>query len=410
MLISLTVGKLDAGLAILLTEDKRLVCPSRPPLPSYLLTSRLAWYGQIEFPSILLPSGIVSGSIVDIQVSRNAQAEAVAKDAFAVLQDEIYGLYGVNSPKKPVLRLRNATQTSIVLEWDPIELATATLRSLTLYRNNTKAGAIPNPTAHTSTKISGLAVGEEYSFHLVLRTSAGTYSSDKVTARTHKMTDLSGITVCPGVLPAEAREELEAALLRIGANPLQDSVRIDTTHFICTEGRGQGWEKALDMNIPVVQPKWIEACEREGRVVAARNYYLGVDTSKIRQMSARTPVQSPSVQQTPASPRPPSIPPARPTQAETPAASDSESTAPAKTETSPPAPASVSGEPAPEPAPDGAEDGPSIEAPGSGSGGDDGANETEGEEPGWIKPEVEEDVDGKEGAEKGEEKFVSVQL
>ena len=32
MLISLTVGKLDAGLAILLTEDKRLVCPSRPPL------------------------------------------------------------------------------------------------------------------------------------------------------------------------------------------------------------------------------------------------------------------------------------------------------------------------------------------------------------------------------------------
>ncbi|KAF8535935.1 hypothetical protein BDD12DRAFT_648230, partial [Trichophaea hybrida] len=255
MLISLTVGKLDAGLAILLTEDKRL----------------------IEFPSILLPQGIASGSIVDIQVSRNIQAEAAAKDAFNTLQDEIYQLYGLHSPQKPTLRLRNATQTSIVLEWDPIELATAKLRSLTLYRNNGKAGTIPNPMAHTSTKISGLAVGEEYSFHLILRTSAGTYSSDKVTVKTHKMTDLSGITVCPGVMSAEDREALETSLQRIGAKRLQDIVRIDTTHFVCTEGRGHAWEKALEMNIPVVRPEWIEACEREGRIVVARNYYLGVD-------------------------------------------------------------------------------------------------------------------------------------
>ena len=27
MLISLTVGKVDAGVAVLLTQDKRLVCP-----------------------------------------------------------------------------------------------------------------------------------------------------------------------------------------------------------------------------------------------------------------------------------------------------------------------------------------------------------------------------------------------
>jgi len=33
MLVSLTVGKVDAGVAVLLTEDKRLVC----------LPSRLQW-------------------------------------------------------------------------------------------------------------------------------------------------------------------------------------------------------------------------------------------------------------------------------------------------------------------------------------------------------------------------------
>lgn len=33
MLVSLTVGKVDAGVAVLLTEDKRLVCAPLPRLP-----------------------------------------------------------------------------------------------------------------------------------------------------------------------------------------------------------------------------------------------------------------------------------------------------------------------------------------------------------------------------------------
>jgi chitin biosynthesis protein CHS5 len=124
-----------------------------------------------------------------------------------------------------------------------------------------------------STKISGLAVDTEYSFHLVLRTTGGTYSSPVLTCRTHKMTDLSGITVTPGVLPEQLRASLETALDRIGAR-IADTVRIDTTHFVCTEGRGKDWERALEMNIPVVRPEWVEGCEREGRIVGVRGYYL----------------------------------------------------------------------------------------------------------------------------------------
>jgi hypothetical protein len=33
MLVSLTVGKVDAGVAVLLTEDKRLVRASTAPMP-----------------------------------------------------------------------------------------------------------------------------------------------------------------------------------------------------------------------------------------------------------------------------------------------------------------------------------------------------------------------------------------
>lgn len=181
-----------------------------------------------------------------------------------------------------MLRCRNATQTSVVLEWDPIDLATADLRSLSLYRNGSKAGNIPRPLENTATKISGLAVDTEYGFHLVLRTSSGQYSSEKLVVRTHKMTDLSGITITPGVLPPPLRESLSGAIDRIGAKTA-DSVRIDTTHFVCTEGRGREWEKALEMNIPVVRPEWVEGCEREGRIVGVRGYYLNADP-RLRQV------------------------------------------------------------------------------------------------------------------------------
>ncbi|KAL7920027.1 chitin biosynthesis protein [Trichoderma austrokoningii] len=253
MLVSLTVGKVDAGVTVLLTPDKRL----------------------IEFPSILLPPNISSGSIVDITVGRNTAKEAVAEDKFRSLQDRIFQSFGASEPAAPILRCRNATQTSVVLEWDPIELATADLMSLSLYRNGQKAGNIPRPLEMHSTKISGLAVDTEYTFHLVLRTSAGTRASEKVVVRTHKMTDLSGITITTGIMPASTRENLIRAVERIGAK-IVDGVRIDTTHFVTTEGRGTAWEKAVENNIPVVRPEWVTACEQNGRIFGVTKFYLDV--------------------------------------------------------------------------------------------------------------------------------------
>ncbi|KAL8958596.1 MAG: hypothetical protein Q9193_004378 [Seirophora villosa] len=273
MLISLTVGKVDAGVAVLLTEDKRL----------------------IEFPSILLPPSISSGSIVDITVSRNLASETASQKSFQSLQSAILSTYGQQSPSPPTLRCRNATQTSIVLEWDPVSLATAELRTLSLYKNGSKAGNIPKPMDMTSTKLSGLAVDTEYSFSLVLRTSAGVYTSETLTVRTHKMTDLSGITVTPGIMAPPLRESLSGAVDRIGAK-IVENVRIDTTHFVCMEGRGKEWERAVEMNIPVVRPEWVEGCEREGRIVGVRGYYLNADP-KLRQVGPGVRLQSPQRQQ-----------------------------------------------------------------------------------------------------------------
>ena len=263
---------------------------------------------QIEFPSILLPPSITSGSIVDITVSQNHEAERKSQGAFESLQTRILNTYGLHSPATPELRLRNATQTALVLEWDPIQLATSTLRSLSLYRNGSKAGNIPRPMDQLATKISGLSVDSEYTFQLVLKTSGGTYSSSVLKARTHKMTDLTGIVVTPGVLPEQLRTSVETTVRRIGAK-LADAVRIDTTHFVCTEGRGRDWERAMEMSIPVVRPEWIDGCEREGKIVGVRGYYLDANP-KHREIGSKpilSSAQTPIVTQTPPTPPAPEV-------------------------------------------------------------------------------------------------------
>ena len=90
---------------------------------------------------------------------------------------------------------------------------------------------------------------------------------------------------------------------RIGAK-IADTVRIDTTHFVTTEGRGLGWEKAVEMNIPVVRPEWVEGCERGGRIVGVRQYYLDADP---RQRMVTMGSGSAGQQQAPVDPRKPSV-------------------------------------------------------------------------------------------------------
>ncbi|KAG7097575.1 hypothetical protein E1B28_004912 [Marasmius oreades] len=295
-----TVGKLDAGMAILLGERAHL----------------------IEFPSILLPPGASTGSIVNIAVHQN-HAEEKRRDAeFWALQKEIVDAFGVEIPTTPNLQLRNVTQTSVTLEWPPLQLATAKLRSLDIYRNGQRLASIPSPMTNTSTKLSGLEINSEYTFQLILRTTAGTYPSNVIRVRTHTMTDTSGISVCFGNVEDEVLlENAKTALSEMGAK-WSDKIQIDTTHFICTtpaatpngaqaNGNASGapgveYQRALQLSIPVATPDWILACHSEKRMVAIAQYYLGADpppnasthTFRPQSMSARTPTSPTQPNQT----------------------------------------------------------------------------------------------------------------
>lgn len=71
-----TVGKLDAGMAILIGDRA----------------------SQIEFPSLLLPSECTTGSVVRISVMRNQKEEQRKKREFDELQDNVLEMFGRQGP------------------------------------------------------------------------------------------------------------------------------------------------------------------------------------------------------------------------------------------------------------------------------------------------------------------------
>lgn len=258
----------------------------------------------IEFPSILLPPGCTQGSIVSISCSRNAAEERARSDEFWSLQDDILTAFGQVSPTPPSLRLRNVTQTSVTLEWDKLQLATSKLLSLTIWRNGQRLAAIPNPLNNTSTKVSGLDVDAPYSFHLIMRTTAGTFSSQTIKTRTLTLTDTSGINVCFGIVePPELLEQAQQALEAMHAR-FSSRIQIDTTHFVCTHPSGElptpstspsastaainaappppnsavEYQRAVQLSIPIVKPSWVLSCQREKKMVAINQHYLDKNT------------------------------------------------------------------------------------------------------------------------------------
>ncbi|GAA5839221.1 hypothetical protein JCM5353_008541 [Sporobolomyces roseus] len=256
------IGKIDAGIAVLISDSVHL----------------------IEFPSLLLPSGVGPGSIVNIACTRNTSAEKSAAKEFWDLQREIKECFGEYEPEAPKLRIRNTTQTSVTLEWDKLNLASATLISLSIYRNNQRLTTIPSPLTNTSTKLSGLQLDTDYTFHLVLKTTAGTYSSPIVKTRTHTIDNTSGISVCFGLVePKELLEQAKEAVREMGAK-WDDKIQIDTTHFVATSsasrneprgGPGVEYQKAIQLSIPVVSPEWILSCQRSSKLVPISAFYLG---------------------------------------------------------------------------------------------------------------------------------------
>lgn len=92
----------------------------------------------------------------------------------------------------------------------------------------------------------------------MLKTTAGTFSSQIVKTRTHTITDTSGISVCFGHIdPPNLLADAKSAIQAMKAKQF-DKIQIDTTHFVATSpaspsnpegGPGPEYQKALQLSI-----------------------------------------------------------------------------------------------------------------------------------------------------------------
>ncbi|KAJ3129419.1 Chitin synthase, class 5 [Nowakowskiella sp. JEL0407] len=252
--VQFTVGKLDAGMAILLSPNHHL----------------------IEFPATILPEGITTGSIVNVTIERNVEEELRQREEFFALQEDIFKSFS-KPPEPPVIRCKAVTQTSATITWNPLVLHEAVVRNIEVYRNGNKLNLNVQPNA-TSAKLSGLEINHEYEIFIVVRTSAGALTSPTIVVKTHAMENLTGINVCFGDFSHDQDIDALVSLLnRVGAK-YSDELTLDNTHLVCTIPKGPKYEKALDWNIPIVSPEWLKACEAQKKIQPAHSFYISNQT------------------------------------------------------------------------------------------------------------------------------------
>ncbi|CAO3616353.1 unnamed protein product [Cunninghamella blakesleeana] len=193
---------------------------------------------------------------------------------FWELENTILNKYGITEPEPPKVRVKNITQTLLILEWDPLVLHTASLRSLDIFKNKTKlAQHIPGDVNFI--KLSGLDVDHEYEFHIAIKTTAGKYESNRVTARTHRMENLTGIRVAFGNFESAKATlaDLKSLLETMGAT-WTDEVNHETTHLIAQVPGDRNYDTAVRYSIPIVKPEWLIQCDRNKKIQPALPYYI----------------------------------------------------------------------------------------------------------------------------------------
>ncbi|KAL7749496.1 Chitin synthase, class 5 [Sorochytrium milnesiophthora] len=168
MTVQLVVGKIDAGVAILLTPDHHI----------------------LEFPTLLLPADIASGSIIDVSVRRNTEAEQEETRAFQKLEATILAEFGDADPSPPVLAVKEVTHTSCTLMWHSGDAGKGEVVGVDVLRNGQRVHSIDDINTGDKKAIAGECVvehleqGYAYDFWLVVRTTTGVVKSNHTVVKT----------------------------------------------------------------------------------------------------------------------------------------------------------------------------------------------------------------------------------
>lgn len=121
-------------------------------------------------------------------------------------------------------------------------------------------------------------VDTEYEIHIVVRTTGGNLTSNRIQARTHAMDNLTGIRVSFDNFSASDLAPLQSVIERIGATWTED-FGPENTHLVCGKAGGDKYTRAGAMNIPVVNENWLRQCEAQKKVQPVGAYALPAEST-----------------------------------------------------------------------------------------------------------------------------------
>lgn len=271
---SLYVSKLDAGIALLLSDSHHL----------------------IEFPAQLLPSSTSAGSILNVHIQRNFDAEKQRLQEFMRAQAQLMTRYGKWPPAPPLLVTTTLTSFMVVLELRgdteqggrAIDWADRfTVTKFEVLRNGKllQGGAVlvwidPNRRQEPRIKLSMLEPNTEYQVKVILWTTSGRLESQLVKFRTRPESDLTGLNVRIVGYPidGDAYREIVTWLTQLGAKHSQE-LSIENTHLIYQRTSNSKtdspvYDRAAEWNIPIVSHQWLKQCYDAKKSISTTDYYV----------------------------------------------------------------------------------------------------------------------------------------
>lgn len=245
--IPVTVGKLESGAAIVLTDDLHM----------------------LEVPASLLPS-VTVGTMLTMRIGRSAEGQAAREAEFRGLQASILRDFGGTPDGERIegcLRMEDRTHTTLTIGWPAWEElrgpSRATLHNVDAFLDGRR---LPLGTVDTTLKLTGLQAAHQYTVQVVFRSSAGRHPTSTLTLHTAPYEDFSCLRVL-GV--GELRDELGELGVEV-----QDSFEPERTAVVVMDREDdEVRQMASEWNVPVVTRDWVSACKAAGRMQSVSQFY-----------------------------------------------------------------------------------------------------------------------------------------
>lgn len=242
----LTVGKVESGSAVVITDDLQM----------------------LELPASLLPPNSSTGSIVRVHVEDAPELRILRHADLCAIQEVLLCDFGTAPEPATIqagLRLIEHSHTTITLEWT----LPAGTRSIVGYLNGRR---LPNTQSRDETRIrlTGLELATNYSFKIIFQTTSGRYSAE-LSVNTAAIDDFSCLKVAIDALPDEVVTTLKSLGVQITEEPTSSNIIVTGRNHIDEESGV--FKVARESNVPVVTREWVDACKNAGRMLSVSQFY-----------------------------------------------------------------------------------------------------------------------------------------